>query len=86
MKNINVYSAIYLGKFTTNDRYVLSLVDRISYDPLEDMIVEFHPLDEGEFDIIKGLAKENKARVIYSVYDETLKGSVDMRVYDPRKE
>lgn len=84
--NVKVYSTVYLGQFTTGDRHILSLVDRISYDHLEDMIVEFRPLDEAEFNAIKGLAKKNKARVIYSSYDETLKGAVDMRVYDPRKE
>ena len=86
MKKINVYSVIYLGQFTTDDKDVLSLVLRIAYDRYEDMLVEFRPLDESEFNLVKKLAKNNRARVVYSVYDESLKGAVDMRVYDPRKE
>lgn len=86
MKKINVYSAVYLGQFTTEDKEILNLVRRIAYDRYEDMLVEFRPLDDAEFQLIKSLAKKNKARVVYSVYDESLKGAVDMRVYDPRKE
>lgn len=86
MKNdVKVYSVVFLGQFTTGNKEILDLVCNISYDKLNGSVVEFRPLSEKEFSLVKKLAKENRSKVIYSVYDESLKGSVDMRVYDPTK-
>ena len=85
MKKVNVYSVVYLGQFTTGDRDILNLVYNISHDKLNGSVVEFQPLDEKEFSLVKKLAKENKSKLVYSIYDESLRGSVDMRIYDASK-
>lgn len=83
---IKVYSIIYMGQFNLSDPQVFGMIRKVSTDYAVGSIVEFRPLSEDEFNLVSEVAVNNGAKIIYSSYDESMKDSVEMRIFDGDKE
>ena len=83
---MKAYSAIYMGEFNSSDTQVFSLIIKVTSDFQVGSIIEFRPLSEDEFELVKESAVKNCAKLLYSEYDESMKDSVKMRILDGEKE
>lgn len=86
MKTVKVYSVVFMGDFTSSDPRIFGFITRITTDSLVGSVVEFRPLSEDEFLIVKESAIKNRAKLIYSSYDESMKDSVEMHLLDGNRE
>jgi hypothetical protein len=83
---IKVYSTIFMGDLNANDPKIFNLITKITADSCAGSIVEFRPLSEDEFTLVREFAIANKGKLIYSSYDESMRDSVEMHLLDGRKE
>ena len=83
---MKAYSVIYMGEFNSSDTAVFGLITKVTSDFQVGSIVEFRPMSENEFTLIKECTIKNGAKLLYSSYDESLKESVEMHLLDGEKE